>query len=66
MSGAIALIDTGCSGADKSVSVLGGGSGDDNGHGTKMLNAIKEEYPSASVLSIKALNASGSAQISDI
>lgn len=66
MSGAIALIDTGCSGADKSVSVLGGGSGDDNGHGTKMLNAIKEEYPSARVLSIKALNASGSAQISDI
>ena len=66
LSGAIALIDTGCSGADKCVSVLGGGAGDDNGHGTKMFNAIKEEYPSARVLSIKALDASGKAQISDI
>lgn len=66
LSGAIALIDTGCSGADKSVSVLGGGTGDDNGHGTKMFNAIKEEYPSACVLSIKALDASGKAQISDV
>lgn len=66
MSGYIALIDTGCSGADKSVSVLGGSTGDDHGHGTKMLNAIKKEYPGARVLSIKAVSASGTAQVSDI
>ena len=65
-SGYIALIDSGASGADASVSVLGGGAGDDNGHGTRMANRIREIYPGASILSIKALDSSGRGQASDI
>ena len=65
-SGYIALIDSGASGADASVSVLGGGAGDDNGHGTRMANKIREIYPGASILSIKALDSSGRGQASDI
>ncbi|RHS84637.1 hypothetical protein DW920_12920, partial [Clostridium sp. AM42-36] len=68
LNGAIAVIDTGCSGANvkKAVSVLGGSTADDNGHGTAMMDAIVNEYNGASILSIKALDASGRAQVSDI
>ena len=68
LNGAIAVIDTGCSGANvkKAVSVLGGSTADDNGHGTAMMDAIVKEYNGASILSIKALDASGRAQVSDI
>ena len=64
----IALIDTGvsASGLVGSVSVIGDSTTDDNGHGTRMYNFIKEEYPDAKVLSIKAMDASGHGQASDI
>lgn len=63
--GMIALIDTGSKTADKSVSVLSS-SDDDNGHGTKMTDIIKEVNPSAKVLSIKALGADGKGKTADI
>ena len=64
----IALIDTGASGSNVvgAVSVLGGGTGDDNGHGTKMYNAIINQNPNARILSIKALDSSNRGQASDI
>ncbi len=64
----IAVIDTGINATDlvDSVSVIGESASDDNGHGTKMYNYIKEEYPSAKVLSIKALGSDGTGQASDI
>lgn len=67
-SGYIALIDSGASSSvvKASVSVLGGGAGDDNGHGTKIANKIAEINPNANVLSIKALDSSGRAQASDV
>ena len=66
--GTIALIDTGVNGSGlvDSVSVLGDSTEDDNGHGTKMYSYIREEYPDAKVLSIKAMDASGKGQASDI
>ncbi len=51
-SGYIALIDTGAD-ADVNFSVIGDDTSDTNGHGTKMLNLIKENNPDAKVLSIK-------------
>ena len=65
---AVALIDTGCSGKNvkKAVSVIGDSTADDNGHGSDMYNAITAEYQDAQILSIKALGADGTAQISDI
>ena len=65
-SGYIALIDTGANGADASVSVLGGGAGDDNGHGSRMASKIREMNPNAKILSIKALDSSNRGQASDI
>ena len=64
----IALIDTGVNadGLVDAVTVLGGVAYDDNGHGSKMFSAIKEEYPDAKVLSIKAMDANGSGQASNI
>lgn len=53
-SGYIALIDTGASGADASLSVVDDDGTDYNGHGTSMLNYIREENPTAKILSIKA------------
>jgi len=66
--GTIALIDTGVNGSGLvgSVSILGDSASDDNGHGTRMYDYIKEEYPDAKVLSIKAMDASGKGQASDI
>lgn len=64
----IALIDSGASGSNivGAVSVLCGGTGDDNGHGTKMYNAIINQNPNARILSIKALDSSNRGQASDI
>ncbi|MBQ9871008.1 MAG: VaFE repeat-containing surface-anchored protein [Eubacterium sp.] len=64
----IALIDTGVNGGNlvDAVSVIGDGSSDDNGHGTRMYQAIREEYPDAKVLSIKAMGSDGKGQASDI
>lgn len=54
-SGYIALIDSGAN-ADVNLSVTNSGTGDSTGHGTKMLNYIKEENPNAKVVSIKAFD----------
>ena len=66
--GAAALIDTGASGSNviKAVSVLGGETADDNGHGTRMRDAVIEVNPDARILSIKALDANGTAKVADI
>lgn len=65
--GTIAIIDTGVN-ADvyESISVIGDDASDDNGHGTRMYEIIKEEYPEAKVLSIKAMNANGKGSAADI
>lgn len=67
-SGCIALIDTGASASNVvgSVSVLGGGAGDDNGHGSRMAEAIAEANPDAGVLSIKALDSNAAGTVSDV
>ena len=62
----IALIDTGASGANESVSMIGDNAGDDNGHGTSMLGYIRQQNPSASVLSVKALGSDGKGSVSSI
>ena len=64
----IAVIDTGINASDLvgSVSVLGGDASDDNGHGTRMYEYIKDEYPNAKILSIKAMGSDGKGQISDV
>ncbi|MBR3538956.1 MAG: S8 family serine peptidase, partial [Eubacterium sp.] len=64
----IALIDTGINDGDlvDAVSVIGDSVSDDNGHGTRMYQAIREEYPDAKVLSIKAMGSDGKGQASDI
>lgn len=66
--GYIALIDSGASGSvvKASVSVLGDGAGDNNGHGSRMAAKIAEANPNANVLSIKALDSAGYGQPSDI
>lgn len=63
----IALIDTGIS-SDKveSVSLVGDDGTDQNGHGTEMYNYIVEENPDAKIISIKAFNDNGHAQVSDV
>lgn len=66
-SGYIALIDTGASeGVKKSVSVIGDGTGDDNGHGTKMARAILEANPNANIISIKALGSNAVGSVQDV
>ncbi|MCH5211706.1 MAG: Cna B-type domain-containing protein [Oscillospiraceae bacterium] len=63
----IALIDTGAEGElVKSVSVIGGSAGDDNGHGTSMLDAIRSVSPELSVLSIKAFDSNGAGSMSSV
>jgi len=66
--GTIAVIDTGINGEGlvDSVSVIGESTSDDNGHGTRMYDFIKSEYPDAKILSIKALGSDGKGQVSDI
>lgn len=65
----IYLIDSGISQdrhAVSSMSVLGDDPTDDNGHGTKMYDLIREQDPNASIVSIKALDASGRGTISSV
>lgn len=65
----VALIDTGA-GIDKNVSnavsVIGDFAGDDNGHGTKMKEYIVEQNENVNILSIKALDFSGTGDISSV
>ena len=53
----IALIDTGAD-ADVNFSVVGDNTNDATGHGTRMLELIKNENPDAKVMSIKVFNGS--------
>lgn len=64
----IAVIDTGSNSADAAVSVIDTDGSDDNGHGTRMTNLIRENAGSANpyILSIKALNFSGAGNMSDV
>lgn len=65
----IALIDTGVSeDADvvNSISLIGDSVYDDNGHGSDMYNFIRDEYPDANILSIKALDENGISKASTI
>ena len=60
----IAVVDSGMPSNDNvtnRVSVINGGTevGDDNGHGTKTMDAILSVNPDAKILSIKALDANG-------
>jgi len=63
----IALIDTGVNtGAAASVSIIGDDVSDENGHGTAMAEIILSENPDASILSVKALGADGSGDVSAV
>ena len=66
--GTIAVIDTGINADDliDKVSLLGDDVSDDNGHGTKMYNYIREEDADAKILSIKAMDKNGKGQVSDV
>ena len=68
-SGTIAVIDTGIDSSELvgRVSIIDDGNGmDDNGHGNRVYGFIKEEYPEANVLSIKALGSDGKGSAADI
>lgn len=65
----VAIVDTGCPDAPAVVnrlSLIGGNPDDENGHGTMMLDAILDECPDARVLSIKALDEDGRANVRTI
>ena len=65
----IALIDTGVSAsgaAAERVSMLGGEPWDDNGHGDAMSAYMTEVFPEARILSVKALDESGSGNIATV
>lgn len=53
-SGYIAVIDTGANNADANLSVFDDNGEDTNGHGSQMIEYIREENPNAKILSIKA------------
>lgn len=55
----VALIDTGATGVDEMVSMLGEDTSDENGHGTEMVKYMKEVNKDVHVLSIKALDGNG-------
>ncbi len=65
--GTIAVIDTGIASNDLvgEISFVDG-AGDDNGHGTRIFEYIKEENPEAKVLSVKAMDRNGRGRVSDI
>ena len=54
----IALIDTGADDADVKFSVVGDDVNDSNGHGSRMLELIKNENPNAKVMSIRVFDGS--------
>lgn len=63
----VAIIDTGANGfVSAAVSVTGSDPGDSNGHGTRMAQLIKEQHPGARILSIKAFENSGLADLSAV
>ena len=64
----IALIDTGVNASDlvDAVSLTDDDVKDPNGHGTRMYDMIRDEYPEARILSIKAMHENGKGQASDI
>lgn len=67
--GAVAVIDTGVNGVanvTESVSMIGDNTTDENGHGTKMAHLIAEQNPNVSILSIKALGADGTGDVSAV
>ena len=67
--GAVAVIDTGVNGVAnvmESVSMIGDNTADENGHGTKMAQLIAEQNPDVSILSIKALGADGTGDVSAV
>lgn len=67
--GAVAVIDTGVNGVanvTESVSMIGDNTADENGHGTKMAQLIAEQNPDVSILSIKALGADGTGDVSAV
>ena len=67
--GAVAVIDTGVNGVanvTESVSMIGDNTADENGHGTKMAQLIAEQNLDVSILSIKALGADGTGDVSAV
>lgn len=64
----IAVIDTGMSGSNvvDAVSMIGDATADDNGHGTRSMNAILSENKNAKIISIKALDKNGFGETSAI
>ena len=63
----IALIDSGVNGeVVDAVSMISDNAADENGHGTRMFNIIKEKAPNASVVSVKVLNAQGTGDLSSL
>ncbi|MBQ9032768.1 MAG: S8 family serine peptidase, partial [Parasporobacterium sp.] len=63
----VALIDTGTNGyATAAVSMIGDYTGDENGHGTLMAERIAEQHPDARILSIKAFESNGLADLSAV
>lgn len=68
-SGAVAIIDTGVNSTSnviESVSMIGESTIDENGHGTKMAQLVIDQNPNVSILSIKALGADGTGDISAV
>ena len=67
--GAVAVIDTGVNdvaNVTESVSMIGDNTADENGHGTRMAQLVAEQNPNVSILSIKALGADGTGDISAV
>ncbi len=62
----IAVIDTGSDVANEQYSVIGDDVSDKNGHGTDMANFILSETDDAYIISIKAIGADGTGNVSDI
>ena len=65
----VALIDTGVNGNEnvvESVSMLGDDTSDANGHGTRMAELICAQNPDVRIISIKALGADGTGDMSAI
>lgn len=63
----IALLDSGVNGKVlDAVSMVSEGLEDENGHGTRMYNIIKEKAPEADVISVKVLNKNGEGDLFDL
>ena len=62
----IAVIDTGSNVANEKYSVIGDDVADQHGHGTNIANYILSETDDAYIISIKAIGADGTGNVSDI